>query len=525
MTSVKRLPRDGPRREALREKGQFWTPDWVADAMVSYVAPMARRPIFDPAVGAGAFFSAAKRLAAEFCVEARCAGTELYAPVLEEALERGLTRNDLVNVEIRDFVLNPPPAVLEAIVANPPYIRHHRLSRETKARLRSFCAGFTGLILDARAGYHVYFLLRALQLLAPEGRLAFIVPADTVEGKFAAALWRWITTHYRLDAVITFAPQASPFPGVDTNALVVLLRKSAPAVKFCWVRVLHPGTADLKRWIRARFWSQSGPGVGETAAFPDVVAVERAVEEGLASGLSRAPDAQRAACVPLSRYAYVVRGIATGANEFFFLTRKQAASLGLPDTFLVPAVGRTRDVEGDIGELTEERLRQLDRLARPTLLFSPDGRPLEAFPPPVRAYLERGEALGLPRRPLISTRRPWYKMERRAPPPFLFAYLGRRNARFIVNAAGVVPLTGFLCVYPRSDDPADRQKLWRVLSHPLTVANLSRVGKSYGHGAIKVEPRALESLPIPLEVLLEAGLTSDQAEEETGLPRSLALPW
>ncbi|KAF5437760.1 hypothetical protein C5S35_02435 [Candidatus Methanophagaceae archaeon] len=36
-----------------------------------------------------------------------------------------------------------------------------------------------------------------------------------------------------------------------------------------------------------------------------------------------------------------------------------------------------------------------------------------------------------------------------------------------------------------------------ILKHPDTSKNLSLVGKSYGGGAIKVEPRALEKLPLP----------------------------
>ena len=42
-------------REALRQKGQFWTPPWVAEAMVGYVIRGGANAIFDPAVGAGAF--------------------------------------------------------------------------------------------------------------------------------------------------------------------------------------------------------------------------------------------------------------------------------------------------------------------------------------------------------------------------------------------------------------------------------------------------------------------------------------
>lgn len=121
-------------------------------------------------------------------------------------------------------------------------------------------------------------------------------------------------------------------------------------------------------------------------------------------------------------------------------------------------------------------------------------------------YLLVGEEAGLNTRPLISQRRPWYKMEKRRVPPILFAYLGRRNARFIRNFAGVMPLTGFLCLYPRREDNDFIALLWKILQHPETVANLNLVGKSYGDGAIKVEPRALEKLPIPSSVVSEAGL-------------------
>jgi hypothetical protein len=98
-------------------------------------------------------------------------------------------------------------------------------------------------------------------------------------------------------------------------------------------------------------------------------------------------------------------------------------------------------------------------------------------------------------------------MEIRKAPPFLFAYLGRRNARFIRNLAGVMPLTSFLCVYPHREDADSVVRLWQALKHPDTARNLALVGKSYGAGAIKVEPRALERLPIPEHVVAELGLT------------------
>jgi hypothetical protein len=88
-------------------------------------------------------------------------------------------------------------------------------------------------------------------------------------------------------------------------------------------------------------------------------------------------------------------------------------------------------------------------------------------------------------------------MEKRVVPDLLFAYLGRRNIRFIRNLAGILPLTGFLCVYPKCKDNEFVNSLWKVLNHPDTLKNIRLVGKSYGSGAIKVEPRNLEKLPLP----------------------------
>jgi hypothetical protein len=57
-------------------------------------------------------------------------------------------------------------------------------------------------------------------------------------------------------------------------------------------------------------------------------------------------------------------------------------------------------------------------------------------------------------------------------------------------------MSHFLCVYPRRQDSIFISRLWEILRHPETIANLSLVDKSYGSGAIKVEPRALERLPL-----------------------------
>ena len=192
-----------------------------------------------------------------------------------------------------------------------------------------------------------------------------------------------------------------------------------------------------------------------------------------------------------------MRGIATGANEFFVLTNEQRKRHQLRGALFKRCIGRTRDCPDD--RITADRLFELERDGRPTWLLDLPDLPVEELPKPVQAYLKIGRKLDFPERALIKSRRRWYLMEQRRVPPLLFAYLGRRSSRFILNDAGVVPLTGFLCVYTKLNVEANA--LWLALNEPSVIAGLSRVGKSYGDGAIKVEPRALEQLALPRSIL------------------------
>lgn len=492
LTTHQKLPSAGPRRKILREKGQFWTPQWVAEAMVTYVLRSHSDELFDPAVGAGAFFTAAKNMCRRTSRNIRLVGTEIDALALSQAKDAGLTDDDLTGVELRDFVLNGPDRRFPAIVANPPYIRHHRISTETKGALKHLTKQIIGKTLDGRTGYHVFFFLKALERLSSHGRLAFIMPADTCEGVFAMTLWKWVLETYRLDAVVTFTHDATPFPSVDTNAVIFMISAERPQPAFQWCRCNQPG-ASLLDWVENGFPDVSSP---------SIFALTRDVDEGLETGLSR-PSQERHNGLVLGDFARTMRGIATGSNEFFFMTAAEAAARDIPLSYFVRAIGRTRDVEGE--QITIEHLDVLDAEGRPTYLLSLDSTPVQNLPGSIQRYLQKGVKDGLPDGALIRQRKPWYKMERREPPPYFFAYLGRRNTRFIRNKTNAVPLTGFLCVYPREIEA--EENIWRLLNHADTIANLSRVAKSYGSGAIKVEPRALERVPLSNGALEDCGLS------------------
>jgi hypothetical protein len=80
--------------------------------MVSYVLAAGACDVFDPAVGAGAFFIAAKSVASRQSRKIELWGTEIDPASQQQALQAGLSSEDLRCIEIRDFVMQPPSVAL-----------------------------------------------------------------------------------------------------------------------------------------------------------------------------------------------------------------------------------------------------------------------------------------------------------------------------------------------------------------------------------------------------------------------------
>src|SRR5262245_8877978 len=105
-----------------------------------------------------------------------------------------------------------------------------------------------------------------------------------------------------------------------------------------WAQCWRAGNEALREWIEASFDQVSTDGL---------TIHRRDLQEGLDSSLSRPPSERSDTRIPLAAFARVMRGIATEANEFFFLTRRRATELKIPEEMLLPAIKRTRDATTD----------------------------------------------------------------------------------------------------------------------------------------------------------------------------------
>jgi adenine-specific DNA-methyltransferase len=485
-TAYERLLDGGARRDA----GQFQSPFYAADLMADWLLREPTQILLDPGVGSGRLlFRAGIRANAP----ARLLGFDTDALACAMARKnlnlRGLTKRS--EVHQTDFLLDEVRERPDALTCNPPYSRHHVIAADAKAAIHDGFEQRLGLRLSRLAALHALFLLRALEVVAPGGRLAFITPSDWLDVGYGRKVKSWVLEHADIEGLVLFPEGHLPF-GADVmaSAAITLLRKhnnpesarkSAPNAT-CVVQL--PEELTPVEDVLAALAGERRPSL-------------RVVETRLAADhkWGRIPAGptrrKRKGEKQLCELARVRRGIATGANSFFVVSEESRKELGLPESELRACITTPRLVE-DL-ELAVDTLTTLSD-ATPRWALNCRRPDAETEDTPLGAYLRQGRAEGIPNGYLASRRRPWYGLEQRGPCPILFTYFNRGEARFIRNHAGAVPLNTWLIIEPK--DGVDTDELWVALNAGVMRERLWAACRNYA-GMWKLEPKELGAIGVP----------------------------
>lgn len=468
--------------------GQFATPPALADELValalSELGPSPAVRFLDPAFGTGAFFSAlVKHVPASRLKTATGFEIDPHYGLPARALWKG-TALDLQLDDFTRHVANPRAAGgFNLIVCNPPYVRHHHLSREVKERLRVLTPELTGLRLSGLSGLYSYFLLLSRSVMSPGGVGAWLVPSEFMDVNYGVHVKRFLTDQVTLLRVHRFESADVQFDDALVSSAVLVFKNEKPGAGH---RVSFSVGGTLSRPDRTASCPVTAldPG-GKWTALPTVPGHD-------------VPTAD----LTLGDFFTIKRGLATGCNEFFVLTAERVRNLGLPRDYLRPILPGPRELASD--EIRADRSGD-PVLDGPRYLLDTDRgeADIRRDCPALWRHLESGMGQGIHRRFLCSRRSPWYSQERRPAAPFLCTYMGRATRRtaapfrFILNHSQATAANVYLMMYPKpilarhlARSPRHAQELWEGLKS-LTVASLKSEGRLYGGGLHKIEPNEL----------------------------------
>ncbi len=476
-------------KQERNKLGQFATPTALAMDILEYASALlpldSKIRFLDPAFGTGSFYSALlQRFQLSQIVEA--VGYEIDPYYGDEAIK--LWANTSLQLNITDFTQATPPnsneALANLLICNPPYVRHHHLSKVEKLRLQNKTAQIASIRLSGLAGLYCHFLCISDAWMAKDGLAGWLIPSGFMDVNYGQQIKEYLLNRVTLLRLHRFHPKDVQFADALVSNAVVWFRKALPPPNHA-VEFTYGG-------------SLINPNVKEMIAVEVLRSTVKWTKFGLGSNSINSNCQQ----MKLSDLFKIKRGLATGANNFFVLTSEQVSTYQLPSEFLKPILPSPRHLLVDEIEADSFGNPVLER----QLFLLTCNLPLDEVKvkyPSLWRYLHLGLENGISDRYLCKHRSPWYLQENRPASPFLCTYMGRadtkrgRPFRFILNHSMATAANVYLMLYPKpalavalSQKPELNRSVWQALSE-ISDETLMGEGRVYGGGLHKLEPKEL----------------------------------
>jgi hypothetical protein len=269
-------------------------------------------------------------------------------------------------------------------------------------------------------------------------------------------------------------PTARPFPDAATTAAITCFQVGHPPSAISMRRV--SGLSEL-----------SGPG-GLVRGRP--VSSGRLAASARWTPLTRPALSVPSGFVQLGELCRVHRGQVTGANQFW-IAGPHAADLH--PSLLHPTVTRARELLAAGDRLTAaDKLRCVIDL--PEHLDGLDAETRRT----VDALLRRARVAGVHRGYIARHRRAWWAVGLHEPAPILATYMARRAPAFVRNPIGARHINIAHGLYPRA--PMTAAQLDALAHHMATTTTVDQ-GRTYTGGLTKFEPREMERLLVPVDLI------------------------
>ncbi len=474
-------------------RGAFFTPPELSRYLAEWAVRGPDDLVLEPSCGEAAFLLAAgERLTALRGAPPRrgqLAGVELHAPsaALSEKLlaAAGLP----VAVTTGDFFGFRPRACYDAVIGNPPYVRYQAFSGAARATSRE-AALAQGVRLTGLASSWAAFVVHAALFLRPTGRLGLVLPAELLSVNYAAEVRSFLMRRFGRVRLVLFTERV--FPQVQEEVVLLLAEGQGPA-SHCELLQVADAAALHDLVERELYCWQPPAGGGKwTPALLSTDALEVYREVEGADGFGR-----------LGGWGRVTLGAVTGNNRFFALSESRVRDLGLPARDLL-AVSPPGSRHLRAGTLSPAGWRRLAEEGQPVYLFRPEGAPSPAG----RAYVAAGEAVGVHETYKCRVRDPWWRVPLSPLADLFLTYMNAGAVQLATNRAGLRHLNSVhgLVLHPEQRR-VGRDLLALGALNSMTLLGAEVVGRAYGGGMLKLEPREADLLPVPAPALLtgEAG--------------------
>lgn len=483
----------GDSAELRKARGAFFTPYAIAEYLADWALRGAGNEglVLDPTCGEGVFLlAAADRAAADDRLPAaRLYGVDIHGDSLDETARLlAAAGHQPANLLTGNFFEEAHPGQLgaripyvDAVVGNPPFVRYHEHRGDVRRRA-SAAALAQGVRLSGLASSWAALLVHASSFLKPDGRIAMVVPAELLSVGYAEPIRQWLRRRFKAVHLVLF----DQLQFADAEEQVVLL--VARGTGGCSAFTLHE-VSDADELMSLHIFDSDAFAPGDTGKWtellvPDEVRgiLRRSMSEGFTT---------------LSEYGTIELGTVTGANRYFTLTEATRQEFNLlPDKHVIKTVPPgSRHLAGL--QFTAGQWEQLKLNGERVWMLSPSVQK-PSTGSGLQRYIDLGEEHEVDKGYKCSIRTPWWRAPAQSAPDMFFTYMSHIAPRLVSNEAGTTFVNSLHGLTLRPDvTDEERAALPFMLFNTISMLSAELVGRAYGGGILKMEPREADQLAIP----------------------------
>lgn len=478
------LPRP---REERRQIGAFYTPAVLSQMLADWAIQLPTDTVLEPSFGGCGFLASARARLKDVGAttpEALIFGCDTDPVAFDYLMGELAGWNPDGRLVLRDFLdcRDVPgwPAKFQTVLANPPYIRHQKLSDAARETIANWSGPIPGV--GGRAGLWAYFISHAIGLLELGGRMAWVLPGALMQADYAQPIRDFFARRFDRCAAFVVHERLFLEEGTDEETVIILadgLReddRQDGRLDVDDATTLTELQALITRW--------------DTGAWVSGGQETRPALIGWPDGARSLFDRLDAHATALGALASVSIGLVTGANDFFVLSRSHAVEAGLTEADLDPVLPKFIAAPG-CRFTAADHSAYLDKGSKAWLVSS-RGRESN---PRITAYLQTFDP---ERKKGVSTfkKRPcWSETSDGKLPDAFLPVMHHAGPRLVLNELGCSS-TNTVHRVTFSDTLAPERRMLACLSMMTTFSQISGeiVGRRYGSGVLKHEPRDAECI-------------------------------
>jgi adenine-specific DNA-methyltransferase len=480
-----------------KHTGSYYTPDYLSDFIVNRISMQLtikeRISIFEPSVGDGSFLNALSKSGIfNQYNNIQITALDINKDELNKAKKNVADVKCSKLFEHCDFLnyIKKDNTSYDLVIGNPPYIKKNLLKEEQIIICQEIHRE-AALSNNSIKNIWTAFLIKSIQLLKDDGVLAFVLPAELLQVKFAEELRKYIQSQFQRIEIYTFSNLLFECKGQDTIVLLGFKKSKSKGVFYTNI--------ENKEQLK----THQNLTKKDILVKSDVKWTHHILDSDDLNFLHKIQKQLN----PISSYCDSKPGIVTAANQFFIINKDTEEKYGL-SAYTQSIIQKGFFVNGSV-VFDNEDYRQLLLDGKPARILCFKDEDAKHLTKQVRAYLKIGEEAEIPDRYKCKKRGNWYVIPNISKPAEGFFFKRCHHyPKLLKNEANVLATDSAYIL--NMNEGYEINQLIYSFYNSFTLVFSELEGRYYGGGVLELTPREFKKLPIPI-----LGITNKKFETFT----------